>query len=262
MNKSEDYRAIRRRIAEVSFRNGMSHMASAFSCIEMIGTLFDGGFLEGNHFILSKGHAAIGYYAFLERDGRLEDGELDSYLKPNTRIGGEPCKRDLDCVEASTGSLGHGLSIGIGIALAEKMNGSNSRIYVLIGDGECEEGSIWEAAMSASAYNLDNMVVILDDNRLQKMSRTDVLVPDASWEMKWSSFGWTVMDVDGHDVVALSAAFSSSNQRGRPYIIIAHTIKGKGVEIMENNVKWHFRNPTEKEKEKIMRDLCGEGFSQ
>lgn len=255
----------RKKIFITSHNNGNTHLASAFSCLEIIYALYAKGVLKidrnnpewplRDRFILSKGHAAIALYVILEELGILEGNELSTFLKPATRLAGEPCRRDLPWVEASTGSLGHGLSVGVGMALAQKMNGINAKTYVLLGDGECQEGSVWEAAMSAAAYHADNLVAILDCNRVQKMCTTQETMGVVEWKMKWQAFGWEVSEVDGHDTEALSQALSSISPNGKPHIVIANTVKGQGVSIMENDAKWHYKVPKKKEIKIIMDEL-------
>lgn len=205
--------------------------------------------------ILSKGHAGVALYWVMCEAGLMKASELETFLQPGTHIGGEPCMRDFPGVEASTGSLGHGLSMAAGMAMAQKMDGINARTFVVIGDGECEEGTIWEAAMSASAFHLNNLVVLLDCNHIQKMTTiTDTIGLD-NWKEKWESFGWIVKEVDGHDVDALEAALKEENDTDKPLFIIAHTVKGKGISIMENNPLWHFKLPNRKEKKVFHKEL-------
>jgi transketolase len=158
-------------------------------------------------------------------------------------------------VEASTGSLGHGLSFGTGIALANKMDGKDSSVYVVLGDGECQEGSVWEAVMSAARFRLDKLTVILDDNKIQKMGFVRDTMAIDSWETRWASFGWHVITVDGHDVDAILNACKTPTEQNKPRLIIACTIKGKGVSIMENNPAWHYRMPNKKELKIVMQEL-------
>lgn len=155
--------------------------------------------------------------------------------------------RDMRGIEASTGSLGHGLSMAVGMAMANKMDGRECRSYVLLGDGECEEGVIWEAATSAVTFHLDNLVAILDCNSIQKLKTVEDTIGYVDWNKRWQAFGWEVVEVDGHDIEALYQVLSTENQIGKPRLVIAKTIKGKGVSIMENDPKWHYRMPKKKE---------------
>jgi transketolase len=163
--------------------------------------------------------------------------------------------RTIPGVEASTGSLGHGLSFGVGIALANKMDGKNSKIYVVLGEGECEEGTVWEAAMSAVRHGLDNLILILDFNKIQKMGFVKDTMFIDSWESRWSSFGWQIVQVDGHDIDAINNVLSFKQEENKPLLVIANTIKGKGVSFMENNPDWHFRMPNKRELKIVLDEL-------
>ena len=265
INEKELLKSLRKKIFITGYKGGMAHLASCYSAIEIIYTLYLRDVLkydrtnpkwEGrDRFILSKGHAGLALFAVLNQAGLMTDKEFDSYLKPNTRIGGEPCMRDCEWVEATTGSLGHGLSLGLGMALALKTNNSNAKVYVLLGDGECEEGSIWEAAMFASAYKLNNLIAILDHNRIQKMDLTNKIIGQEQWDKKWEAFGWQVKHTDGHDINKLKTIFSEENSSDMPLLIIADTTKGKGISIMENNPNWHFKLPKKKELKVFMDEL-------
>jgi len=256
---------IRKQIFITGYAGGMAHLASCFSAVEIIYTLYlkdvmkhkaeDPDWKERDRFILSKGHAGLALYAVLCKAGYLSEEEYRTYLKPGCRIGGEPCMRDLKGIEATTGALGHGLSMGIGMALAQKMDNLDAKTYVLLGDGECEEGSVWEAAMAASSFSLGNLVAILDCNQLQKMNRVDETLKTIMWREKWESFGWDVVEVDGHDVDALKNCFDNIVAEEKPTMVIAHTVKGKGVSIMEHNPLWHFKLPNKKELKVFKEEL-------
>lgn len=248
MNDTEILKNLRKEIFLVGFSGGMAHFASCYSCLEILYVLYCKNILqERDHFILSKGHAGLALYAVLCSKGILSKDEFHSYLKPGSHIGGEPCMRDMPFVEASTGSLGHGLSMGVGMAMAQKLDKTPARTFVILGDGELEEGSVWEAAMSAAAFKLDNLVAILDANEIQKMDSIANTIGMNNWHEKWNAFGWQVFEVDGHDVSALMKILERKNEVGKPQLIIAHTVKGKGVSIMENNPAWHFKLPNKKE---------------
>ena len=163
--------------------------------------------------------------------------------------------RDSKWVEATTGSLGHGLSMAVGMAIALKANHSPAKVYVILGDGECEEGTVWEAAMSAAAFQLDNLITILDCNRIQKMDFVEKTIGMENWVEKWTSFGWNVKEVDGHDVSALENVLKASDVPDTPRLIIANTIKGKGISIMEDNPNWHFKLPNKKELKVFKEEL-------
>lgn len=258
-------RELRKEIFLTAYKGGMAHLASCFSAIEILYTLYLKGVLRcdpmqsdalsRDHFILSKGHSALALYAVLQKAGFITKAELHSYLQPGCRVGGEPRLGDLPGVEATTGSLGHGLPMAVGIALAQKMDKIPFRTYVLLGDGECEEGSIWEAAMAASAFALDNLIVILDCNGLQKTAAVSDIVKNVQWKEKWQSFGWTVREADGHDPDALKSSLLPDTEEGKPALIIAHTVKGKGVSVMEGNPLWHFKLPNRKELKVFTEEL-------
>ncbi len=260
---AEKLLGMRKTIFRAGYSGGMAHLASCFSALEIIYTLYMKGILrydpqnpdlpDRDRFVLSKGHGALALYAVLCEAGCLTENELRSYLKPDCHIGGEPCSRDLKAIEASTGSLGHGLPIAAGMALGQKLDGNGARTFVLIGDGESQEGSVWETAMSAAAMKLDNLIAILDCNGLQKTGRVDETLGAVRWREKWEAFGWNVTEADGHDVDALTRALHECGTEGKPTMVLAHTVKGKGVSIMENNPIWHFRIPNRKEK-KIFQD--------
>ncbi len=164
--------------------------------------------------------------------------------------------RDCQWVEATTGSLGHGLSMAVGIAMALKMNESSAKVYVMLGDGECEEGTVWEAVMTASVFGLDNLVAILDCNKIQKMDFVENTIGSTNWSEKWLAFGWEVDETDGHDMKVFTQMALKKGYMEKPRLIIAHTVKGKGVSIMENNPNWHFKLPGRKEL-KIFKEELG-----
>ena len=267
-NNFEDEAALkelRKNIFITGYKGGMAHLASCFSCVEMVYTLYMKGVLrydkaepkskDRDRFILSKGHAGLAVYAVLLDAGLISKEMYDSYLKEDARIGGEPCMRDCEWVEATTGSLGHGLSMGLGIAMALKSDGSNAKTYVMLGDGECQEGTIWEAAMMAPSMGLDHLIAILDSNKIQKMDRIDRTIGSPEWQKKWEAFGWDVKETDGHDVEAFKNTLMREPIKGKPRIVIANTIKGKGVSIMENNPNWHFKLPNKKELKVFKEEL-------
>lgn len=266
MNYDEDIcRNLRKKIYLTAERGGLGHLASCYSCLEILYVLYRKGILnctrenmgsrERNRLILSKGHAGLALYWVMNEAGLLSGEEIGTFLQPGSHVGGEPCMRDLPGIEATTGSLGHGLSMGVGMAMAQKMDRLDARTYVILGDGECEEGSIWEAAMSAPAFALDNLTAILDCNEIQKMTTVEGTIGLVNWKEKWEAFGWLVQEVDGHDIAALETALQEKNRLGRPTLLIAHTIKGKGVSIMENNPLWHFKLPNRKEKKVFYAEL-------
>ena len=256
---------LRKQIYLTIAKGGMGHLASCFSCLEILYTLYmkqvmkydsnDVNKIDRDRLILSKGHAGIALYWVMCEAGMLDAKLLDTFLQYNSHIGGEPCMRDLPGIEASTGSLGHGLSVAVGMAMAQKIDEVDARTFVVIGDGECEEGTIWEAAISAAAFCLNNLVVILDCNNIQKMATIIGTIGLANWGEKWKAFGWIVKEIDGHNVGEIQMALQEKNDSDKPLLLIAHTIKGKGVSIMENNPLWHFRLPNKKEKKVFQSEL-------
>lgn len=270
MNKQSkdeaELKMLRKRIFLIGYRGRMAHLASCFSALEIIYTIYVKNVLryneknslweERDRFILSKGHAGLALYAVLNKKGLIRDEVLSSYLQDDSVIGGEPCMRDCEWIEATTGSLGHGLPMAVGMAMALKMNGSKSKVYVLMGDGECEEGTVWEAAINASQFKLNNLIVILDHNKIQKMDLVENTIGNPHWKEKWTSFGFNVTEVNGHDVEQIRKVLTEQLEEGeKPHLVIAHTIKGKGVSIMEGNPIWHFKLPNKKELKTVMTEL-------
>lgn len=261
----ENCKVLRKRIFTVAYSGGMGHLASCFSAVEIVYSLIVKGamkcdqknptLVDRDRFVLSKGHGGLALYTALEMAGVIPKEDIDSYLKPNAVIGGEPNLGDAPGIEVSAGSLGHGLSMAVGMAMAQKLDGNGARTFCLIGDGESQEGTIWEAAMAASSFELENLVGILDCNELQKTNRIDETMKYISWEEKWTAFGWNVIVCDGHNVDELYEIFTSLPLNGKPTMVIAKTVKGKGVSIMEGVPKWHFKMPNKKELKVILEEL-------
>lgn len=261
----EILKELRKRIFITGYRGGMAHFASCFSSLEMIFALYAKGILnydkknpkweDRDRFILSKGHAGLALYAVLEQQGLTGSEMLDSYLQSTSLIGGEPCLRDCQWIEATTGSLGHGLPFGMGMAMALKKENRSAKVYVMLGDGEMQEGSVWETFMMAPRFGLDNLIVILDCNKIQKMDYVDQIIGEANWRQKFESFGWNVDEVDGHDIDDFVKVTKKDVINGKPSVIIANTIKGKGVSIMENNPQWHFKIPGRRELKMFIDEL-------
>lgn len=256
---------IRKKIFLTGYSVKNAHLASAFSIVEILYSLYINKILNYDSsnlsyknrdiFILSKGHGSLALYVILNKAGFFDDELLDSFCKFGSVLGGEPCIPDIPGVEATTGSLGHGLSIGVGMALAKKMNASMEKVYVLVGDGELEEGSIWEAIMFAAKHHLNNLIVIVDCNKIQKMNTVEKIIGVSSWREKFEAFGCLVKEVDGHNVDELDKVFKERNNIDKPLVIIANTIKGKGVSIVENDPRWHMRLPNKKELKTFMQEL-------
>ncbi len=265
-----DYRTemkqIRKEIFLTAYACGTAHLASAFSLVEILYALYAGGILrvnpkdpnwrERDRFILSKGHGSLALYVMLQRAGFFSKQVLQSFSQPGSVLGGEPKYGDIPGVEATTGSLGHGLSMGIGIAMAHKMDDVDAQTYVVIGDGECEEGTIWEGLMSAARYHLNNLTVILDCNGIQKMGLVEHTMEIHDWRKRFEAFNWKVDEIkDANDPEQVMACLSEKNTTDRPRLVIAHTVKGKGVSIMEHNHNWHFKMPNKRELKVFMEEL-------
>ena len=211
---------------------------------------------DRDRFVLSKGHASPLLYAILAEKGVIEEEELLTFRKLNTRLQGHPDLNELDGIDMSTGSLGQGVSAAVGMALANRLDHNDHRIYTLIGDGEAEEGQVWEAAMAAGHYKLDNLCAIIDENGLQIDGRTEDVIGPAPFEEKFRAFGWHVISVDGHDYTALKAAFDEAKTvKGMPTCIVAKTVKGKGVSFMENQAGWHGKAPNAEQTAIALKDL-------
>lgn len=211
---------------------------------------------DRDRFILSKGHGGVGLYAILADRGFFDAALLATHGQKHTMLGGHPDMLKVPGVEASTGALGHGICFGLGTALAAKKDAAAYRTFVLVGDGECQEGSVWEAALFAAQAKLDNLTVIVDNNNLQAMDKLDTIVGLEPFASKWRSFGWAVQEVDGHDFDALRAVFKKLPfEKGKPNCVIAHTVKGKGISFMENVPIWHYRQPKPDEMRKACEEL-------
>jgi transketolase len=244
---------------------GSGHTGGSLSAADIVTALYfskmrykpdDPGWKERDRFILSKGHAAPLLYAVLAMAGYFDRSVLKTLRKLGSPLQGHPCSRVLPGVEISTGSLGQGLSVSNGIAIGLKMDNLSSRVYCLLGDGEIQEGQVWEAAMTAAHYKLDNLCAIVDLNGLQidgPVSKVKAIEPVAS---KWSAFGWNVIDIDGHDIKEILEALNEAETvKGRPSVILAHTIKGKGVSFFEGKVEYHGISPTPEELEKALEEM-------
>ncbi len=256
---------LRREIVEMIGAAKSGHPGGSLSAVEIVVTLyFDVMRHDPSHpdwedrdrFILSKGHGAPVLYAALAEAGYAPKDKLNTLRKLGSPYQGHPDKRFLPVLEASTGSLGQGLSIGLGLALAARLDSRPSRIYVVLGDGEIQEGQIWEAAMFAAFHKVDNIVAIVDYNRIQLDGFVKDIMEVEPLADKWRSFGWQTIEVDGHSIPALQAAFAeAASTKGKPTALIAHTIKGKGVSFMENNPKFHGVAPTPAEVELALKEL-------
>ena len=258
---------IRRNGLEMSRINRGSHIGRVFSAEEIIAVLYTGilhvnpedpRMPERDRLILSKGHAGSAVYAALAERGFFPVEQLKNHYGNGSFLSGHVSHKGVPGVEVSTGSLGHGLAIGTGMALGARMNGKSWRTWVVMGDGECDEGSVWEAALQAAQYGLDRLCAVVDYNHMQSLDTVDRTLRLEPFESKWRDFGWNAESVDGHDVRALRAAFERAQANagsGKPSVVLAHTVKGKGVSFMENNILWHYRTPQGAEYEAALREL-------
>ena len=257
---------MRRNILDVSYSCNMSaHIGGALSMVDIMATLY-GAVLrydpqktdweDRDRFILSKGHGALGLYSALLEAGIISKDIYSTFQTNGSDLTAHPVMSIPLGIESSNGSLGQGLSLGIGIALAAKKKNKKYKIYVLVGNGECNEGSVWEAIMSASSLKLDNLTAIVDDNGFQnEMEPSETILDTSDFGDKWKSFGWNVCSVNGHNISELYNAFVECNVKNKPKVIIAHTIKGKGVSFMENNNEWHHNRLTEVNYNKALQEL-------
>jgi len=256
---------LRRHIITMIGKAGSGHPGGSLSAVEIVTVLYfkllrhmpsDPQWSDRDRFILSKGHAAPLLYAVLAECGYFPLGELSTLRQLGSRLQGHTDRTVTPGVEMSAGSLGQGLSFALGVALAGRLNSQDYRVYVLLGDGECDEGQVWEGAMATAHFKVDNLVAIVDNNGLQIDGwNRDVMNLDP-FNRKWQAFGWHVIEVNGHDLSQLTLAFEQAKLvKGQPTVIIAHTIKGKGVSFMENNPDFHGKAPNAEEVEIALKEL-------
>ncbi len=247
---------IRRKTLDMVYKAKAGCLASSLSTVEILTILYKRILIEGDKFILSKGHGCLALYAILADLGYFSDENLDKFCLDGALLGGHP-ELTTAGIEASTGSLGHGLSIAIGMVLANKIDHKPNHVYCLLGDGECNEGSVWEAAMFAGQHKLSNLIAIVDYNKLQSSGRSDEIINMHPFADKWRAFNWNAIEVDGHDINGIITAFHKClEETEKPSVIIAHTVKGKGVSFIENNPEWHSLIPTEDQYHKALEELC------
>lgn len=242
-----------------------SHVAAGLSMADIVATLYarvlrvrpeEPEWPGRDRFILSKGHAGACVYAALAECGFFPTEWLRTHYQDGSLLSGHVSHKGIPGVELSTGSLGHGLGVGAGMALSAKLDSEDWRVFVLLSDGECDEGSNWEAILFAAHHGLDNLVAIVDYNKIQSLKPVPETLGLEPFAEKWTSFGWNVCECDGHDVAALEQALHPA-ENGRPTVLIAHTTKGKGVSFMENSVLWHYRTPQGEEYEAAVAELEG-----
>ncbi len=256
---------IRIHALKMANKGGSSHIASVFSMADIIAVLYENilqydpkkpDMANRDRFILSKGHAGAGVYAVLAEKNFFPINDLLNHYQNGSHFSGHISHKNIPGVEISTGSLGHGLPISVGMALAAKLNKLNHNVYVVISDGECNEGSNWEAALFAAHHKLDNLIVIIDRNNLQSIKSTEDTLAIEPLKDKWLSFGWATEEVDGHNLKELTEVMDKKNKTiDKPKCIIANTIKGKGVTFMENNNLWHYRSPQGQEFNDALSEL-------
>lgn len=261
-NDEETARKLRAQILEMIYQAKSGHPGGSFSVLEILMTLFadvirfnseDPRWEKRDRVVLSKGHAVPAYYAVLAACQYFPEEWLMSFRRQGSPLQGHPDPNRLPAVEAATGSLGQGLSMAQGMALALKLNESDSRVFCIVGDGESQEGQIWEVAMSAPKFQLNNLTVILDYNHGQIDGRTEDVMNLEPVADKWRAFNWEVTEVDGHDRKALKEALSRRTEK--PHFIVAQTVKGKGVSFMESDISWHGKAPNDEEFKRAMREL-------
>ncbi|MDR3119056.1 MAG: transketolase [Mediterranea sp.] len=255
---------IKRHGVEMTHISRGSHIGSILSVADIIAVLYNDilnvdsknpGKEDRDRIILSKGHAGAAIYAALAEKGFFSVEELATHYGDGSRLSGHVSHKGIPGVEFSTGSLGHGLSVAVGMALDAKMGHKDYRLYVVMGDGECDEGSVWEASMFAHHHKLDNLTVVVDYNKMQSLDFCEETLSLAPLDKKFESFGYNVLSIDGHNHDELRKAFRTTFTNGNPKLIIANTIKGKGISFMENNILWHYRTPQGEEYEAAVKEL-------
>lgn len=258
-------RQIRREVLRMTHRAKSSHVGTSFSMAELLAVLYHGvlrvdptlpDWTERDRFILSKGHGCAGLYAVLAERGFFPHAWLETFYQDGGKLAGHVTHHGVPGVEVSSGALGHGLSLACGMSLAAKRDRADWRVFTLLSDGECDEGSIWEAAMFAGHHQLDNLIAIVDYNKIQSLGTVKAVLDLEPFAAKWRAFGWSVREIDGHNLSEIEAALSAvPYQPAKPNCVIAHTVKGKGVSFMENQLLWHYRSPDSEELRKALAEL-------
>ncbi|MBT3419264.1 MAG: transketolase [Candidatus Magasanikbacteria bacterium] len=253
---------IRKDVLRMTNLGSSGHIGSVFSIADILAVLYgevlsydvkNPTWEDRDRFILSKGHAGAGIYAALARSGFFDVAKLDTHYKDGSDLSGHVSHKGIPGVEFSTGALGHGLSVGVGMALDAKRKKKDHKVFVIVGDGECDEGSIWEAALFSPHHNLNNLVVIVDYNKIQSLNTVENVLSLEPFSDKWKSFGWDTRVVDGHDHESLRVALTTPSSS--PIAIIANTVKGKGVSFMENTILWHYRTAKGEEYDAAIKEL-------
>ena len=258
-------RIVRGDLVKLSNSARTPHLGSSLSCVDILVALYwnvlnltpeNPDATDRDRFILSKGHAASTLYAVLNRRGYISDELLKSYATPGGVLPEHPIYKSAPGIEATSGSLGHGLSLGLGMALSAKINSLSYRVYILLSDGECNEGSVWEAALMAPAQGLDNLVAIVDFNKWQATGRSEEITALKPLAEKFESFGWSSYEINGHQADEISNILNKvPDGSGKPVAVIAHTVKGKGISFMEDDNNWHYRIPDDKEVLDAIKEL-------
>ncbi|MBN2053128.1 transketolase [Candidatus Woesearchaeota archaeon] len=257
---------VRFKIIEIIYDSQAPHLGSSLSCVDIFVALY-WKVLNNNpemarkkdvlrdRCILSKGHAAPTLFAALAKRGYFPEKMLDNYLKDGSCLAEHPGPSCVPGVELATGSLGHGLSVGLGMAIASRVNKQDYKVYIVMSDGELNEGSVWEAAMFAAAQKAGNLVAIIDYNKWQATARSREVMALEPLKQKWDAFGWNAYEINGHDINEIIKTLENIPKNDKPSVIIAHTIKGKGVSFMEDDNNWHYKAPTHEEVQKAKKEL-------
>lgn len=258
---------LRREILMMIHNAKSGHPGGSLSCVDILNVLFtkcmthypnceeNQNYVNRDRFILSKGHASAALYTVLAHCGYFSEDELLTFRKLGSKLQGHPCCNALKGIEISTGSLGQGLSIACGMALGLKLDKIESKVFVYMGDGEIQEGSVWEAAMNATHNNLDNLIAFVDRNKLQIDGSTEKVKSIGNASLKFQAFGWNTIEIDGHNIQEIYNAIQSAKTSDKPVVIIANTIKGKGVSFMENNAGWHGKAPNDEQLQQALEEL-------
>lgn len=265
VNYQKISKEIRKKILKMVFLSKSVHIGSALSCVDILTILYFGIMKidpkrplaqNRDRFILSKGHGAAALYATLAQRGFFAEKILETYCMDGGKLPGHNTKGYVPGIDTTTGSLGHGLAIGAGFALAGKMDNKKYRVFVLMSDGEQDEGAVWESALFASHYKLDNLIGIIDYNKIQSFGATNKVLNLEPLKEKWNSFGWVVKEAQGHDFNQIEKTLKKLPfSKNKPSMIIAHTIKGKGVSFMENKLEWHYHPPSEEQYDLALKEL-------
>lgn len=260
-------RKLRKDVITMSYRAHIGHVGPCLSMADLMTVIYHRIMnidpkkplaLCRDRFILSKGHASAALYATLAEKGFFDKKILETFIQDGGNLPGHPEIQCVPGVEVTTGSLGHGLSMGCGMAMASKIDGAKWKVFVLLSDGECDEGTVWETALAASHFKLDKLIAVIDYNKFQALGRTNQVMNLEPLKAKWESFGWAVREIDGHDVEEIVSTLESAPFfSGKPSMVIAHTVMGKGVSFMEDKLEWHYLDPKKEHYEQAMKELGG-----